>query len=312
MFRMLNTTAQRMAAACEKTRRLAGMITQGLETGDDLEQRAQSWTSREGEAVIDVSAARDALASATRIISLSTVDDAARAAKILTSTAATMKRTISLASDIVQNASGIVSNPGSALRTVGQAIASAAASMEGVVADAQRAVSSVRNINQASPSVESTALTIRNQSPFATSLPGAGTANAHLLVLTAPSGESFYFNLSTAGYDTLRRQVAYNVASQDRLTRRHALQAVSKGGENMSVSGAVFTKTSGAGQMNALRNIGYQMDPLILTTGYGDVLGIWYLVSIEEEQTALFADGMPRKQQFTLEFQRYGEDYAHF
>ena len=32
---------------------------------------------------------------------------------------------------------------------------------------------------------------------------------------------------------------------------------------------------------------------------------------IEEEQSGLFADGMPRKQQFTLEFQRYGEDYQN-
>ena len=45
-----------------------------------------------------------------------------------------------------------------------------------------------------------------------------------------------------------------------------------------------------------------------MTTGYGLVLGDWCLVNIEEEQSALLQGGIPRKQAFTLEFVRYGED----
>ena len=139
---------------------------------------------------------------------------------------------------------------------------------------------------------------------------GGSSAHAHLMILMARTGESFYFNLSTAGYDTLRRQTSYNIATQDRLTRRPALQAVSKGGESITVSGAIFSKKSGVGQLEKLRGIGFQMAPLTLTTGYGESLGEWYLTRIDEDQTDLFADGLPRKQQFTLEFQRYGEDYS--
>lgn len=53
------------------------------------------------------------------------------------------------------------------------------------------------------------------------------------------------------------------------------------------------------------------MKPVLLTTGDGEVLGRWLLQAIEEEQDALLADGMPRKQTFSVEFGRYGEDFKN-
>jgi len=38
------------------------------------------------------------------------------------------------------------------------------------------------------------------------------------------------------------------------------------------------------------------------------VLGTWCLKSVDEEQSALLQGGIPRKQAFTLEFVRYGDD----
>jgi phage protein U len=140
------------------------------------------------------------------------------------------------------------------------------------------------------------------------SFPDAMHSQGHLMILTGASGQ-FYFNISTAGYDSLRRMTAYNIAEQDRLTRRPALQAVSKGSESLTISGAIFTKQSGARQLNKLREIGFAMEPVVLTTGYGENYGQWYIERIEEEQAYLFPDGMPRKQTFTIELQRYGEDY---
>ncbi|NNB13213.1 phage tail protein, partial [Pseudomonas fragi] len=42
--------------------------------------------------------------------------------------------------------------------------------------------------------------------------------------------------------------------------------------------------------------------------GYGYVLGDWCLTSITEDQSAFLQGGIPRKQGFSLEFVRYGED----
>ncbi|EJM83135.1 phage protein U [Pseudomonas sp. GM60] len=64
----------------------------------------------------------------------------------------------------------------------------------------------------------------------------------------------------------------------------------------------------GLKQLDTLRSIGGQLQPLTLTTGYGDVLGTWCLESVDEDQSALMQGGIPRKQEFTLEFTRYGDD----
>lgn len=141
--------------------------------------------------------------------------------------------------------------------------------------------------------------------------PAAVGGSPHLLVLIADR-ERFFFGLSTAAFDKLRRQTQFNVAAQERLQRLEALQAVNKGGETLSVSGAVFTAwKGGARQIETLRRIGLAMKPIELTTGYGDVLGRWYMTQIEEEQEALLSNGAPRKQTFSLEFRRYGDDYQN-
>ncbi|ORC44451.1 oxidoreductase [Burkholderia sp. A27] len=147
-------------------------------------------------------------------------------------------------------------------------------------------------------------------------LGGASGATPHLMTLTSDAGDTFHFSLSTAAFDKLRRTTKYKVASQERLNRQEALQAVSQGGETITLSGVVFA-ASGAGrsagirQIDALRAIGDRMVPVQLTTGYGEVLGRWYLQGVDEEQEALMSDGAPRKQTFSLEFGRYGEDYKN-
>lgn len=139
--------------------------------------------------------------------------------------------------------------------------------------------------------------------------PATVGGSPHLLVLQ--SGTSFfYFNLKTAPFNQFRRESSYNIAEQVRLLRRPALQAVAKGGETITLQGVIFcAEGAGIGQIAKLRVIAYEQKPVNLTTGFGDVLGSWYLTRVEEEQDGLMANGAPRKQAFTLEFQRYGDDY---
>lgn len=161
------------------------------------------------------------------------------------------------------------------------------------------------------PVVE-TALIRQQRMALPSALPKASGGSSHLLILSADSGASFYFNLSTAAYSTLKRSSDYHVASQERLTRRPALQAVARGGETMTLPGVIWTVGKpGAGQLNKLRDIGFAQVPVLLTTGYGEVLGRWYLTKVDEEQDGLMSDGAPRKQTFTLEFGRYGDDFTN-
>ena len=133
----------------------------------------------------------------------------------------------------------------------------------------------------------------------------------HLLIMQSlkPGSTPFYFNLDTAAFDELKRSSEYRWASQERLSRRPAQQAVSMGEERITLSGSIYGGFKGGiKQLDTLRSIGAQLQPLGLTTGYGDVLGNWCLKNIEEEQSALLQGGIPRKQGFTLEFVRYGDD----
>ncbi|MGY3171592.1 phage protein U [Pseudomonas sp. TE12234] len=133
----------------------------------------------------------------------------------------------------------------------------------------------------------------------------------HLLILQPqdPKAQPYYFNLDTAAFDELTRSTEFRWASQERLSRRSAQQAVGIGEEKISLKGTIYPGFKGGlKQLDTLRSIGAQLRPLTLTTGYGDVMGTWCLKSIAEEQGALMHGGIPRKQGFTLEFVRYGDD----
>jgi phage protein U len=145
----------------------------------------------------------------------------------------------------------------------------------------------------------------------ATPMPEAVKPFPHLLIVQPldPKAAPYYFNLDTAAFDELRRSTEYRWASQERLTRRPAQQAVGIGEEKITLKGAIFPGFKGGiKQLDTLRSLGAQLLPLTLTTGYGDVLGTWCLKNVEEEQSALLQGGIPRKQSFTLEFVRYGDD----
>lgn len=81
------------------------------------------------------------------------------------------------------------------------------------------------------------------------------------------------------------------------------------GEDKITLKGAIFPHHKGGiKQLGVLRSIGRNLQALKLVTGYGEVLGDWCLVSLEEEQSHLLAGGIPRKQGFNLGFVSYGDD----
>lgn len=212
----------------------------------------------------------------------------------------------------VQRGLGVLgSAAGKLLTNQAAPILAAARQLDGAVSTAKQVLGAPGGAAQKQPVVE-TAL-IRHQRMASPSIsPVAAGGTSHLLILSADGGATFYFNLSTAAYSTLKRSSDYSVASQERLTRRPALQAVARGGETITLPGVIWTAGKpGAGQLNKLREIGFAQVPVMLTTGYGEVLGRWYLTKVDEEQDGLMSDGAPRKQTFTLEFGRYGDDFTN-
>lgn len=133
----------------------------------------------------------------------------------------------------------------------------------------------------------------------------------HLLILQPlkPNAQPYYFNLDTAAFDELSRKTGFRWAGQERLGRDIAQQAIGQGEDKLTIKGAVFPGFKGGlGQMDALRTIGAQLGPVSLTTGYGNVLGNWCLLNVDEDQSHLLPGAIPRKQGFSLEFVKYGDD----
>lgn len=161
-----------------------------------------------------------------------------------------------------------------------------------------------------SPALADILPTEQQRDPLSTA-PGAVKPFPHLLILQplTPGSPQYCFNLDTSAFDQLTRQSEFRWASQERLTRRPAQQSPGLGDERITLRGAIFPHwRGGLGQLDTLRQIGARRDPLNMITGYGRDLGVWCLTRVEEEQAALLHGGIPRKQSFTLEFVRYGED----
>nr|WP_314494475.1 phage tail protein [uncultured Pseudomonas sp.] len=169
-------------------------------------------------------------------------------------------------------------------------------------------------INRMAGKVSPSLASVVPSSAFAPSVTPAAAASMpfpHLLTLQPlkAGSQPFYFNLDTAAFDELQRRTAYRWAAQERLTRDIAQQAVGQGEDTLTIKGAVFPLfRGGISQLDALRAIGRLLLPVSLTTGYGAVLGNWCLRKVDEDQSSLLAGGIPRKQGFTLEFTKYGDD----
>lgn len=145
----------------------------------------------------------------------------------------------------------------------------------------------------------------------ATPAPEAVKPFPHLLIIQPrdPKLQPYFFNLDTAAFDELSRSTEFRWASQERLSRRPAQQAIGMGEEKLTLKGTIYPGFKGGlKQLDTLRTIGARLQPLTLTTGYGEVIGTWCLKTINDEQGAFLHGGIPRKQGFTLEFVRYGDD----
>ncbi|PJY97949.1 phage tail protein [Pseudomonas donghuensis] len=196
----------------------------------------------------------------------------------------------------------------------GQATAAAAQVQERMGALKEQAAKAGAEINRVAGKVSPSLGNIMPTgalAPSTTPAAEAVTPFPHLLILQPlqANAQPYFFNLDTAAFDELRRQTAFRWAGQERLSRSIAQQAIGQGEDKLSLKGAIFPgHKGGLKQLDTLRSIGRRLQPLSLTTGYGEVLGNWCLLSLDEEQSNLLAGGIPRKQTFSLEFVSYGDD----
>lgn len=139
------------------------------------------------------------------------------------------------------------------------------------------------------------------------------------ILMTLGDGQAqFRFAIDTAAYQSLQRRTEWRWPAQDRLWNDPARQFTGKGQDEITLEGVILPAfRGGLGQIKALRELadaalrdGSGARPLMLVTGYGDVLGEWVITGLEEEQPVIGPSGAPLEQRFRLSLAAYARDTA--
>ena len=116
---------------------------------------------------------------------------------------------------------------------------------------------------------------------------------------------TFVFSLPTLAYQQLQRQMAWRHASSERIGARIANQFLGPGEETVELSGLVAPEITGTpASLDQLRELADDGQPLPLVEGTGKVYGAYVITAINATHTLFFADGAPRRIEFSMSLRR--------
>lgn len=119
----------------------------------------------------------------------------------------------------------------------------------------------------------------------------------------------FGFGLSTVAYTELRRSSAWRWPAQDRIGRAPALQYVGPGMDEITLPATLHPWwRGGLGQIDQLRAMAAEGQPLLFTLSDGRVLGFWVITRIEETGRVFGPGGLARAIDLQISLAYYGED----
>ncbi len=117
----------------------------------------------------------------------------------------------------------------------------------------------------------------------------------------------FAFSISTAAYETYSRQTSWRWAAKNRFGQMPAQQWVGPGEDTITLDGTIYTERAGLDQLNRLRELGDSKEPQLMVDQYGNIdEQKWVVLEVTEKRSGMFADGAPRKQQFSVKLAAYG------
>lgn len=121
----------------------------------------------------------------------------------------------------------------------------------------------------------------------------------------------FVFMRQTLPHQTLQRDAEYRWPSNSRVGKRDSFQFLGPGEEKISLAGTLYPElTGGKLTMTAIRLMADQGCAWPLLDGTGTIYGMYVINNISETGSLFFADGTPRKIDFTLTLTRVDESLA--
>ncbi len=121
----------------------------------------------------------------------------------------------------------------------------------------------------------------------------------------------FVFMRQTLPHQTMQRESDYRWPSNSRIGKRDAYQFLGVGEENMTLAGVLYPElTGGKLTMTTLRMMAEEGRAWPLLDGTGMIYGMYVISRVSETGSIFFADGTPRKIDFTLSLTRVDESLA--
>lgn len=121
----------------------------------------------------------------------------------------------------------------------------------------------------------------------------------------------FVFMRQTLPHQTLQRDAEYRWPSNSRVGKRDSFQFLGPGEEKITLAGTLYPElTGGKLTMTAIRLMADQGRAWPLLDGTGTIYGMYVINNISETGSLFFADGTPRKIDFTLTLTRVDESLA--
>jgi phage protein U len=119
--------------------------------------------------------------------------------------------------------------------------------------------------------------------------------------MTMMSLGMFAFGLPTLAYAKLQRRQDWRHVRQTRVGARDANQYVGPGEDTITLDGVAMAALQPAGaSLDELRRMAATGDCWSLIDGAGRVYGAFVILTIDEGQSEFFADGTPRKIDFSI------------
>ena len=121
----------------------------------------------------------------------------------------------------------------------------------------------------------------------------------------------FVFMRQTLPHQTMQRDAEYRWPSNSRVGKRDSFQFLGPGEEKIILAGTLYPElTGGKLTMTAIRLMADQGRAWPLLDGTGTIYGMYVINNISETGSLFFADGTPRKIDFTLTLTRVDESLA--
>lgn len=120
---------------------------------------------------------------------------------------------------------------------------------------------------------------------------------------------TFRFGVNRAAYQHFTRSARWRWEQLDRVGRKPAQQYLGPNADEITLEGVIYPHFKGGlRQIELMRLVADQGQPLILVDGLGWIWERWVITSITETKSVFLAEGAARRIDFSVQLKAYGSD----